>query len=118
MPPFEPGELGELGLDGADGVDEVSDGVLGVELPTGGLVVGEADGFVVRSLRSPTRSDRDSVQPATKVTPSASAQNPASSFFITYPPLVARAAAFVAVQSNCHRTTALDTLGPFWRTGR
>lgn len=84
MPPLEPGELGELGVDG-DGVDDVSDGVLGLELLAGGFVVGEADGVVLRSLRPPTRSDPDSVQPATNVTPRASAHNPVSSFFIALP---------------------------------
>ncbi len=108
--PLWPGELGELGVV-VDGEDEVSGGVLGL-LAGGGVVDGEADGVVRSPGRSPTRSERDSVQPATNVTPSASAQNPESSFFIAKPPLSARYAGLVQVQSKCHGAATLDTLRP------
>jgi hypothetical protein len=90
-----------------------SDGVVdggGVVTVGGGVVVGEADG--VRSPgRSPTRSVRDSPQPAIRVAPAARAMAALSKLFIEgfLPRGIDQGG---VVQSGCHAVGAPDTL---WR---
>jgi carbon monoxide dehydrogenase subunit G len=99
-----------LGLDGEP---------LGVELPLGGVVLdggigavadgGDAEGD--RSPgRSPTRSERDSLQAVSMPTPSASAQRPVSILFIERASSCGVADWVERLQRTC-RWWCLDTLG-------
>ena len=68
---------------------------------------GEADG--VRSVpgRSPTRSLRDSLQPAIIVAPRATAKTALSNFFISVPPVDGDVRRSLRLQCQCHVPSAL-----------
>jgi len=108
-------------------VDDGDDELLELE-PAGGVVVvpepllelepvvvsvecdgapGEADG--VRSVpgRSPTRSLRDSLQPAIIVAPRATAKTALSNFFISVPPVDGDVRRSLRLQCQCHVPSAL-----------
>src|SRR5882672_7143071 len=96
-------------------VDDGDDELLELEPAVGSVerdgAPGEADG--VRSVpgRSPTRSLRDSLQPAIIVAPRATAKTALSNFFISVPPVDGGVRRSQRLQCQCHAPECPGTLG-------